>query len=1105
MRFLRFFNPYLIILIFLELILFATNYQAGTYLIGWDNVMPELNFGLNFKRSLFSLWQEYRGLGLMDGMAHGANLLHTVYLYLLSLAFPEESLRYIFTHLTHLVGGVGFFFFARFLTKKSCASFLGALFYMLNIGIMQMYFAPLEVFAMHFAALPWLALTITNSLQKPTTRNLLLLFITSILTTPQGFVPTVFIAFGILVFFLFLFQFLKKKQLKPLLITGLILFLANAFWLLPYAASALTTPKIIQSTRINQYASEEIYYRNQAHGDLIDVLGLRGFMLSTIEYDHRQESDVFFMEKWREHQASPFYIGFYILCLVIIFLGIGATIKEKNRTYFPYVATLLIAFVFLANNTPVLEQLNTLIRTVLPLIGEAFRFPFTKFITIFIFCLAIFFTLGLGILASLLNQQLRIRNYELGIRRFIHYSLFIILTSSLLFLALPAFEGNFTSPLLRLTVPQDYFSLIDHLNKAPKDRRIAVLPAHTFWNWHYRTWGHRGSGFLWYGIEQPMLERAFDPWSLQNEQYYNELSNALHNQDSQLLKNVITKYNIGYLLLDQYVVNTLSTQPINYDSLTRFLNEQEYLKEEATFGRIKLYRAEGSSGFVTSFPLTNIDNIQQGMFMRNDIAFATRGTYMTDPTTPIARYYPFSALLTEKLQSDNSFAIAEDQASITLSAKITKPLQLPDNSVLTLPSLFSTEYLIPVAITVKEKTLVVTPQYPTVIINGQEIRPTVTPITVAFSGETPQEITFNEISHTLKITEKSQSYLLANYPNTLTLKGATTSTEITFDTATLSSDPFQIMLPTEEITSLQVKVTKIPSPLSVTNILTTQDYTIQKNIEQLHPFLKEEGLANARKSANGLELSAQSSSVQLVFYRDNLFHQASYILLADTEYKTGLPVNFYIDNPFEKRAEMEAVLAKDTNLNALIIPPTQNFFQGYGFHFTVKSVGTEMAVSKLKSIGLYPFPKKMLEQIIIEPKSTNTSTASANMPLKPLAYSHTNPVLYTITTEDLTEKDILILSQAFDSGWKAYTISGNPDSILKKAFPFFFGTELTEHVKINNWANGWSLDATTLAQSEAIMIVYLPQYLQYVGFALPILILIIFLAIKATTSLRRKT
>ena len=138
-----------ILLIGLEVIIFITNFQKGTYLIGWDNLMPEFDLALNFKRALFSVWQGYRGLGFLDGLSNAATLTHTFYIWLLSLVLPENLLRYVFTHITHLLGGIGFFFLAKKLTKNHIASFIGALFYMLNLGVIQQFYAPLEAFAIH--------------------------------------------------------------------------------------------------------------------------------------------------------------------------------------------------------------------------------------------------------------------------------------------------------------------------------------------------------------------------------------------------------------------------------------------------------------------------------------------------------------------------------------------------------------------------------------------------------------------------------------------------------------------------------------------------------------------------------------------------------------------------------------------------------------------------------------------------------------------------------------------------------------------------------------------------------------------------------------------
>jgi hypothetical protein len=69
-----------IIIIGVSLLLFFFNYLPGTYLIGWDNIMPELDLWLNIKRNIFAVWQDYRGLGLLDGQAHSANLIHTIFI-----------------------------------------------------------------------------------------------------------------------------------------------------------------------------------------------------------------------------------------------------------------------------------------------------------------------------------------------------------------------------------------------------------------------------------------------------------------------------------------------------------------------------------------------------------------------------------------------------------------------------------------------------------------------------------------------------------------------------------------------------------------------------------------------------------------------------------------------------------------------------------------------------------------------------------------------------------------------------------------------------------------------------------------------------------------
>ena len=78
------------------------------------------------------------------------------------------------------------------------------------------------------------------------------------------------------------------------------------------------------------------------------------------------------------------------------------------------------------------------------------------------------------------------------------------------------------------------------------DGRIAYLPQPNYWSWKHYNFGLVGSGFIWYGLSQPLMDRAFDPWSNVNENYYWELTHALYSNDSE--KNIRCPYKIRYSL-----------------------------------------------------------------------------------------------------------------------------------------------------------------------------------------------------------------------------------------------------------------------------------------------------------------------------------------------------------------------------------------------------------------------------------------------------------------------------------------------------------------------------------------------------------------------------
>ncbi|GIW63938.1 MAG: hypothetical protein KatS3mg091_740 [Patescibacteria group bacterium] len=1050
-----------LLLIVVETILFFTNYIPNTFLIGWDNIMPEFNLWLNLERSFFSVWQEYRGLGLLDGMSHASNLMHSIYIAFLMLLFPQNMVRYVFIFLTHLLGGIGFYYLAKKSFKNSKSAFIGALFYMFNLGVVQMYSAPLEVFATHFAALPFLALTILNVLEKPNKKNISFLFLASILTSPQTFVPTIFIVFLILFFFILFFYYLQNKNFKRTFVAFSLVIIPNLFWLLPFVYSVKNNAKIIANTRINQYSSEEIYLRNKAFGNLENVLTFKGFMMDAMELNTKTNKTEYLMTVWKDYAKTPLFNMFFIAITIVTILGIVKTVKDKNCQLLPFLFSLFTAFFFLANNTFMFEQLNNIFRSLFPILGEGFRFPFTKFIILFAFCYSIFFSYGLS---YLLESTKKFRSIILG-----------LVFLGILYICFPAFKGYFISPFIKQTIPQEYFHVISYFDSIDHNKRIAFLPTPSFWNWYYRRWGHRGSGFLWYGIPQPILLRAFDPWSNYNEQFYNEFAYAQKLENIELFNQILRKYNIDYLLLDSSLINTLSPKPINYDKIKDFLNKNTLLTKEWEEGVLSVYKVnkQTHNRFV-SLIYNPVKSYPDVSFYYLDETYSKYGEYIIDAQNQdLIVILP--SLFTEKTQKDIEFSAKVENNTLVFSPKDNpfKNFQNSENYILIISSILNS-YLIPATIVNNNGQLIIKIIQPSVKLDNREYKPIDINIVIA-----PQVV---RNPTTFKLTESNQTfhlgenfYLLRDYPNTIKIMDESGKSElITEILKNISNVPTRIPVSITSQSVVEVKVPVIESKFNHKNSFNENDYLIKGDRKAVN------------KLDNYLKISARNGKVDVSFYKDTLPHQSGYIFFVNATWKTGLPIIFYINNPFAHRSEMESKIAKAIDFtNVFVLPPTEKVYSGYGLHFVADPIGKEKIETSIKNLAIYPIPYEVLKGITLE--KLNIGNREPQITLNGFLVNKSTPYLYHITISgiNLNQNNLYIkLSQSFHPGWKAYKVSDS--NFLTTYFPFFVSRELKEHVLVNNWANGWRLDEEVCNDAPKcnIVIIFWPQYLQFVGFLL---------------------
>ena len=485
------------------------NYTPNTYLTGWDNLHPEFNFKLNIERSLNAVWQEYQGVGLLGGMSHAADLPRQLVLSGLAVFMPINVLRYFWTFLMLFIGPLGVYFLLK--TKSKIAAFTASMFYLFNLATVQYFFVPFETFVSFYGFLPWLLYFAIDYLN--TGKKIWKYALISLLATTAFYVQTLFVVYGI---FLTIISFKNlKRSLKLFLVT----FLINAFWLLPVVWFTLSSGQIPSNSEINLIASPETVLMNQGRSNFSDIVNLKGYWFDYYDFGKDQKFDYLF-RPWIDNSARPYLKEIGIGLFVISILGFVI-----NRQII-WLVLLGIGYLMLSG-----------FKIPIAILEEAFRNSFTKWSVAFSFIISV----GLGYFVAKFKKFAVIP------------SIIIIFLS--IYSVYPIFNGKLISERVKVSIPNAYFESFDWFNAKSDGGRVAYFPAFDKWGWNYHDWGYGGSGFIWYGIKNPVLDRAFNVWSPNNENYYNEVTRAILAKDVGEFERVINKYQVKYLLLDESIIN----------------------------------------------------------------------------------------------------------------------------------------------------------------------------------------------------------------------------------------------------------------------------------------------------------------------------------------------------------------------------------------------------------------------------------------------------------------------------------------------------------------------------------------------------------------------
>lgn len=971
----------------------ATNFPS-TWYTGWDNLHPEFNFGLNFSRALSSVWQSNQGLGTYGGHGYGATLPHTALLFLMSITLPDMLLRSTFTFICLISGAIGIYYLLRKLLYekdsriRDISSFIGGLFYMLNYTTVQSFYIQLEAFIVHFAALPWLFLTLIIYLEKRTLKRLLIFLIISFITSVQGFIPPLFVVYFILLSIFLLIYFLKEISINRIKTSFLILILTlliNAYWLFPVGYYASSRSETYLNSYNNISSTENFLEKNKKYGTLDNISQFKGFLSEAI--DITSDGAIFTVfHEWEEHMNTKSIQIINIILFIIVLIGsIKILLKRKLDDSKFFLIGFLLSLTFLATNTFPFSQISELLQN-LPIFKQAFRISFTKFSISFIFFYTILLGIGLSYILSLLILFLKGNSKKIVL--FIFGLIFFI---SIIFTSLPVFRGNLMYHRTKIDIPSNYFALFDFFKEQDKNQRIANLPQGWNWGWSVYDWGYSGSGFLWYGIEQPILDRSFDVWGRNNENYYWEIYYAIFSQRFHLIENILDKYDVQWLVFDNNISPYLNPYEYYYvQELKKYIDSSDKFKIEKVLKSrnikakdiiiYKVNRNNNSSNKIKIFTQSEIKNIGPSYGYNNaDYAFDDFGNYYTDDSKPFDYYYIFRSLFDNRRVSEFPLNVKEDKESITLISKIPDSFK---NYALLIP---------PTDDNFKEF-------QPEIKNNGNEV-----------------SIKFNKITQDSYESDKDFYFLNHEANNCMKSKN--------------------------------------------TNSVFKQEATILKD----------------------LRFTSFDSENCYAIILDRISQRSSYLIQIESRNIKGSPLQFAVINHDSRKADIDLKLPKnqDFKTNYLFTPPMKQYGAGYTLHFQNTAIGKQESINEIKKITSYVIPYNFLSGLIL---------------------ANPNP--------EKEENRILVNSQSYDPGWSAYSV--NSKNLFTEKFPFFSGKKLKNHIMVNNWANGWVLNSQTVNSQSSIVnnrvvIIYLPQYLQYAGFILTgaTLILLGFVFVLDTRMVKR--
>lgn len=1046
-------HVFLVILMGIISFVCVQTYEPSTYLTGWDTLHPEFDIALNWERLWNGVWREEQGLGTVAGHTHMVELPRLALLWVLHVFLPVSFLRYAFVFLCLFVGPMGMYFLLRRVLSPQSNSlsqivgFLAGLIYLFHLSTVQQFFVPFEMFPVQYALLPWIMLYTVRYLYKGGKKELFFFSLATLCATPQAYAAHLWYPFfGIYGMFLGLYVLLHRFNLDLVRKSALLILLTlvmNSYWLLPNMYYIVSSSDVPKESKQNRIFSQEYRLRNRSTGYLEDVaLGI-GFYYNWQIYDMDRNQNVLLMEQWREHLSRPMVAFFGYGMFVLVLGGIGLAIYRRDRLLIAFLPFFVVPFVFLMNNTPLFEQFFDFLLE-FSLTEEALRFVFTKFSIVYGFTFPVYGAYFLCFLFRRMHKRMV-------------YGSTILIVAGLIGYAWPMLQGGLISDKMKVSIPSEYFAFWDYM-KEQDEGVVFPLPAHRFSGWALYDWGYQGAGFVWFPLKQSLLDRDFDRWGVANEQAFREIQYALYARDAEMFLTVLDKYNVQYLTWDTSVISFEEknrTQILFSREIQELLEEliqEEKLMHLKSFGSMHVYRlAEQRHEILVQQMNTRVDPPYRWTY--RDFAYEHHGAYITGGSAPYMVYYPFRDMVTttDRVRPD---ILSIDERNNVYSILPTVPEQYRQ---VEFPNYIDTERALIVYISIRQ---VSDTQYLLLfesLLPDGLVSPLVYPLILSEENQGNQ-IEVNGRSYLLNVSSLQdgeerllgQGFVHIDLPNYVNGRPVVLQYQDTSQ-------------PTGEIRGGEIPLPRIAFDA--------------QEIAQIQELRQNDPQISLREDGESLALSVRNGQRGVHLPLDEIPQNIGYILTFRSRNIAGLPLRFCIQNLYTQNCTQYDELSDSEDwVSDSFLIPAGTTASGYGLSVDSISFGDFASVNELQEVLMFPIQQNFFSSLYYANGDPPTTPPSVSVvPVISESLSHKK----VLQMPPFSQRDgtYIVFHQAYHSDWALYGYTSSSPPWYARLFPMLGGQKVADHVVVNNWANGWQVEA---AHSSYILF-FLPQYLQYMG------------------------